>query len=388
MTRSPALLIATTVPGTIRTFLLPFAEHFRAKGWRVDALTGPGPDVGMLEPSFDRVWPASWSRRPTDPRNLTLAPLKARRVLADGRYDLVHTHTPVSSLVLRATLGSLGRRRPGVVYTAHGFHFHDRGGRLSNGAWAALERLGARWTDRLVVINERDEAEALRRNLIPRDRLVRLPGIGIDLDHYSPDRVDRSQVADARRQLGLPDDAVLLTMIAEFVPRKNHDAAVRALHRSGDARLHLCLAGTGPERDRVLSLASSLGVRDRVHPVGFLADTRPLVLASAATVLPSYQEGLSRAVLESLAMGVPVIGGRTRGIAELISAETGLVVEPGDVDGLAGAYVRVQELPSGGLLRSRTEAGLQPYSLDGVLRAHEELYSEVLRLRSGIRTAQ
>ena len=103
----------------------------------------------------DRLWFVRWSRRSIDPRNLTTALATTRRMLRAGRYDVVHTHTPVASLIVRLAVPSLpSRARPAVVYTAHGFHFgaSERDG-PAEWLFSRFERLAGRWTDRLIVIN-------------------------------------------------------------------------------------------------------------------------------------------------------------------------------------------------------------------------------------------
>jgi glycosyltransferase involved in cell wall biosynthesis len=379
MLAAPRLLIVTTVPSTLGAFLLPYAKHFRDLGWRVDAATGVEGDAGRAESVFDRVWRISWSRRPGALATVVVAPSQIKRAITRGQYDIVHTHTPIASLVTRSSLVGQGARRPGVVYTAHGFHFHTRGGRVGNAAYAALERHGARWTDRLVVINEEDERAALARRIIPRDRLVHLPGIGIDLDHYHPDRV--SDQPDLRHALGLPQEAVIIAMIAELQPGKNHSLALRALQHNPNRDFHLCLAGEGPELGRIRALSQELGVSERVRFLGHLGDTRPLVLASAATLLPSRREGLSRAVLESLALGVPVIGATTRGVADLITPASGILVDPDDPAALSRAFDAIRRYPTGGRLRPVVEEHLRQYSIAHLLSQHERLYDEVLSLR-------
>ena len=124
-----------------------------------------------------------------------------------------------------------------------------------------------------------------------------MPGIGLDLDWYdpTPEMLTRSQAV--RADMGLADDAVLLTMIAELFPRKGPQDALAALARMDDPRVHLAFAGTGPYRDDLVSMAHDFELIERVHFLSHVADVRPLILASRATTLPSYREGLSRSVL-------------------------------------------------------------------------------------------
>ena len=171
-------------------------------------------------------------------------------------------------------------------------------------------------------------------------------------------------------------------MIAEFVARKDHRAAVSAFAMLPDRDSHLMLAGSGGLEDAVRAQVSELGLDDRVHFLGVLHDVRPVMLTSAATVLPSHQEGLSRAVLESLAIGIPVVGGRTRGIRDLVDEDLGILVDVADVTALADALTEVLAFPTNGALRERSLERLQEYSIDRVLELHDELYAELLAERA------
>ena len=186
----PRLLIVTTVYNMIRDFLLPYAEHYREKGWRVDALAQPDSTFGECEPAFDHAWTIEWSRNPLQLRNPFGHLRQMRELVARERYDIVHFHTPIAGFLGRAALRR-ARSRDGtiVIYTAHGFHFHSNRGRLANAPFSLAEKAAARWTDYLVVINEEDARAARRLALVPPQRLVQMPGIGIDTSRFQPDRV-------------------------------------------------------------------------------------------------------------------------------------------------------------------------------------------------------
>ena len=375
--RQARLLLVTTVPSTFY-FLLPYASYFSAKGWQVDGMTGQAPMPAQTRSALAHVHAVSWSRRLADPSNLR-AVLQVRRILRDGRYDIVHTHTPIASFVTRVATATIPRTsRPRLAYTAHGFHFHAGGSRLKNAFYVGAEVLAGRVTDRLVVINEEDGRVAGRFRVVSRDRLVMMPGIGIDLSHYRRTPELLAQAVRARRSLEVADGAVLLTVVAELTPRKNIAVAIAALARNADHRLHLVVAGVGPLAASLTQQAQRLGVADRVHLLGSVSDVRPLLLSSAALVLPSRREGLSRAVMEALALGVPVIGSRTRGITDLVEPDGGLLVAPDDEVGLSVAYDAVQSHERGDALATRLADRLTRLSLDHLIRQHERLYAALL----------
>jgi glycosyltransferase involved in cell wall biosynthesis len=379
--RTSHLLMVTTVSDTLWAFLLPYAAHYRQQGWRVDAATSLSErdrDERRLDAHFDSVHDIPWSRRPTDLRGGVGAGRRLRAILEGGGYDLVHTHTPIASFLTRLTCGTIpAPRRPRVVYTAHGFHFHPGGRATTNGAYALAEKAAGRWCDRLVVINE-DDLHAARWLQLAAGQVTLFPGIGVDLDRYRPTPELRAEARAFRSGLGLEDDAVVFTMVAELIHRKNHRAALVALARAGDRRHHLVLAGDGPLGAELAAEAHRLGIGDRVHLTGLLDDVRPAILASAATVLPSRQEGLPRSVLESLALGVPVIGSDIRGIAELVGDDGGILVGVEDIDGLAAAFAAMARDDRRPGLPPSVDERLARYSQRHLLELHDRLYHELL----------
>ena len=385
----PRLLIVTTVPASI-PFFLPYADHFRTAGWRVDALTGTLDGFGWAD-RFDAVHAVEWTRNPSALHRVLPAVRRVREIVGAGGYDLVHVHTPVASFVTRFAL----RHRdpatgPRVLYTAHGFHFYPGGPRARNAVFLGLEKLAARWTDWLVVMNREDEAAARRWRFLPDRRIRHMPGIGVDLRRYAPERVAPGVVRSLRDELGLGDDPVVL-MVAEFVARKRHADLLRAFAvMSRDRalqRAHLLLAGEGPLAQDARREAATLGIVGRVHFLGFRPDVPALMRAASVMVLPSQQEGLPRCVLEAMALGVPVVATRIRGTAELLEGGAGALVEVGDVEGLAGAIRSMLLDPEGSAeaaRRGRERAAR--YDERAVVRLHEELYAEALADRTASRT--
>ncbi len=381
----PRLLIVTTVPASF-PFFVPYADHFRSAGWRVDALTGPLDGFSGTD-RFDRVHAVPWSRDPLALPGVAHSVRSVRAVVAEGGYDIVHVHTPVASFVTRYALRRRDRAAgPQVVYTAHGFHFHRGGTAWRNAAFLALEKLAGRWTDWLVVINREDEAAARRWRLLPDDRIRWMPGVGVDRTRYSPEAVGADEVRALRAELQLGDDPVVL-MVAEFVPGKRHADLLRAFAavcRDGRTPTpRLLLAGRGPLEAAIARQAAALGIADRVHALGLRPDVPVLMRAGRLLVLPSDREGLPRCVLEAMSMGLPVVGTRVRGTEELLEDGCGTLVDVGDVDALAAAIGRVLAEPrTAAEAARRARARVASNDERTVIRLHEELYAEALAARA------
>lgn len=376
------LLIVTTVPCTLRSFLFPFARHFRSQGWIVDAMACEVSTWPECVEVFDQVWDVKWSRNPLDPKNLLAAPQTIREVVEQGRYDLVHVHTSVASFVTRYTLNSLRKNKQvKVIYTAHGFNFHSGGNALKNAAFIALEKIAGNWTDYLVVINREDEQAAKRYQLVSPEKIRYMPGIGIDSECYRADTVTADDVIRVRQELGLNSNNSLFLAVAEFTPNKRHKDMVEALARLKRPETHLAFAGGGsqPLAEKIKELATALGVQNQVHFLGHRRDVPALIRASVATLLTSEREGLPRSIMEALCLETPVIGTDIRGTRDLLAEGYGLLVKVGDVDGLTKALAWVLDHPEEArMMGKRGREYMANYDLKQIIEAHENLYAEAL----------
>lgn len=379
----PKLLYVTTVPYTLRAFLFPFARHFRAQGWAVDAAANGVTSAEDCKAEFDRVWEVDWARSPFAPRNFLSAPRKIHDLVKREDYDIVHVTTPIASFVTRCSLRELrSDGKPSVIYSVHGFHFHPLGNPVSNRVYAAFEKFAGRYTDYLVVTNQEDERSALDHRIVDPSRLRYFRGIGVDSQgDFNPDRVSPQQVEQVRGEFGLCADRALFVMAAEFNPGKRHRDAIEAISRvSRSFDVHLALTSDGPLKGEMKSLAQRLGIADRVHFLGFRTDFQALLRASRAMLLPSIREGLPRSIMDALSLEVPVIGYRIRGTSELLEDGCGILCEPKDVTALADAIAWAVEHPDEaadmGKAGRRKMQG--PYELKNIILAHEELYAEAL----------
>jgi glycosyltransferase involved in cell wall biosynthesis len=373
------LLQVSTMAITLRSFLVPLANHFKSHGWQVDALAHGAESSAGLE-CFRNRREIGWSRKPWNPFSLSRAMSRVREVARDGDYHLVHVHTPIAAFITRLALARLRRTgKPKIIYTAHGFHFYRGGHPLKNAVFLTLEKLAGRWTDYLVVINREDEEAAKRHRIVPPGRLRYMPGIGVDTEHYAPGSVDENEVAEIRTGLGLPPAAPLFLMIAEFNPGKRHRDALRAFACLPDKRPHIALAGDGPLLACMRDLAGELGIAQRVHFLGHRSDIAALIRASVATILPSEREGLPRSVMESMSLGVPVIGSDIRGMRDLLGQGGGLLCPVGNVEELSQAMLWILQHPQEALaMGAEGREIVKEYDIRQILKLHEELYDQAL----------
>jgi glycosyltransferase involved in cell wall biosynthesis len=386
--RAPSALFVTTVPITLEAFLLPFADHFRAQGWRIDALANGAASDPRLDGHFDERLDVAWSRNPFAPSNLLGAARRVREIVTAGGYDIVHVHTPVASFVTRYALRSR-RRRPGapvVIYTCHGFHFYRGQAALPHALFRTMERVASRWTDYLVTVNAEDFDAARELGGIERERVRLIPGIGIDCRRFAPGAVPADEASRVRLELGggsRPGERFLLTMVAEFGAVKRHGLAIDAFSRVRDPRVHLALVGDGPLLGRVRAQVERLGLSGRVTFAGYRRDIPAVLAASNALLLTSAREGLNRSVLEAMASGLPVVGTDTRGIADAVGTEAGWIVAGSDPRALARAVDAAAADPDEVARRGAAARvhSCEGFELGSILAAYDGLYGEALAHR-------
>lgn len=375
--RVRSTLFVTTVPITLRAFLLPFAEMLGNAGWRVDAASSDLVKSPGLDEWFDRRFDVPWSRSPLAPSNVTAAPSRIREIVERGEYDVVWVHTPIAAFVTRFALRGLPRRtRPTIIYTSHGFHFHSRQNPIVHRIYHALERRAAAWTDLLVTVNAEDFAAARSFPTIPHENVRHIPGIGVDTFTYTPGSVGEAERVRRRTALGLSADLPLITMIAEGTPNKRHALALTAL---ADMKRPANLAFVGVEGSELglADLAHRLRVSSRVAFLGYRHDVVDILQVSNAALLVSAREGLPRSILEAMSCGVPAVGTRTRGIVDAIGDDS-LIADWDDAVGLARILdslfsdpVRARAL--GEAARTRV---VDRFALPGIESAYRALYDE------------
>jgi glycosyltransferase involved in cell wall biosynthesis len=186
---------------------------------------------------------------------------------------------------------------------------------------------------------------------------------------------------DRRRHPRPPDLAkgyFNLLMVGRLDEVKGHDVAIKALATGAIAPdIHLNIVGTGPRHAELLRLAQVLGIADRVHLLGFRRNAYDYMAHCDALLMPSLHEGLPYALLEAMALGVPIIASAVGGLAEVIeNGVTGLLVAPRSGLELAPA---IQRLHADDGLRTRLAAGAQAaqrsrYSLDTMTSRYLRVY--------------
>jgi glycosyltransferase involved in cell wall biosynthesis len=297
-------------------------------------------------------------------------------------YDVIHVHG-LSYHTFAASLVGRWLGKPTITKLANSGRASDIM-KMRNGQHLALSRLMlpiALRCDRFVALNTAVGRELLDAG-VPADRIVQIPN-GIEVGTMS---------IPSDREPHRPAGVVFLGRLHE---QKGVDVLLRAAawireHRP-ERSLRYDVVGDGPLRDELLALAQNLGVASDVRFLGYHDDVAPLLDMADAFVLPSRAEGISNALLEAMAVGVPVIASDVPGNTDVVEHEAnGLLVEVDDPASLAAAILRLVDEPD---LRERLRQEARRtvetrYSIGHVAERYVDLYRQLVSSPSALPAAE
>lgn len=288
------------------------------------------------------------------------------RQLAKERFDLVHCHSPICSVITRTVFHNQRKKGTRIIYTAHGFHFYKGAPKTNWLLYYPVEKFLSRWTDVLITINKEDYSRAKKK--MKAKTLVYLPGVGVDISKFS----DKTKRKNLRAELEIPDDAVWLLSVGEVNKNKNHEIVIRAV--SNMENIYYTIAGKGELQEELLSLIHSLGIEKRVKLLGFCKDVAPLYEGADIFVFPSHREGLSVALMEAMASGLPVACSDIRGNTDLIDREQGgALFDPNNVESVKSAIIQLMNSDWEQMKRYNLEK-IKSFNYDFVDQKTEKIY--------------
>jgi glycosyltransferase involved in cell wall biosynthesis len=346
--------------------VLTVALGLRARGWRSIVA---GPADGPMREQFRAAGVETATLRTDRLGPITL--LRLVRLVRRRGARLVHSHGKGAGVY-----GRLAARLAGVpaVHTFHGIHY-ERYPRPLRAAYLALERRLSRMTRVVVNVSRAQEREGLALGLFaPGQSRVILNGV--EVARLTATALDR---ADARATLRLDPAEPVVGCAARLDPVKGLDVLLRAA--AAAPRFTLVLIGDGPEAERLRRLAAGLGVFPRVRFTGEVPEAARLFPAFDVFASPSRKEGLPLAMVEAMALGLPVVASDIPAHREVLGeGSAGLVA--GTPAALAE---RLSAVLADAVLRARLGAenrtrARSEFDVRDMLAALEGVYGEVLGL--------
>lgn len=308
---------------------------------------------------------------------------QCRKLIRDLKPDIVHTHSSKAGILGRAAAWAEGGKHGqlGVVHTIHGLPYHP---------------YQSKWLNKLYILSERWAAKRCHKIVTVCDAMTRqsrAAGVGVDNQYvtvYSGMEIERFVEPgitrdEIRNKLGIKLGDFVIGTISRLAELKGHDDLLDSLSETmkSHPEWKLLWIGDGWWRERLLGKANKMGLRNQIITTGLVPpeDVPGYIPAMDILVHPSYREGLPRTVPQALLGRVPVISYELDGAPEVcIHEKTGLLVKPGDHDGLREAvhwmYEHINERQKMAL--AGQELCIKRFSAHTMVNRLDEVYDEVL----------
>jgi glycosyltransferase involved in cell wall biosynthesis len=350
--------------------------------YHVDLVIG---DQSDEEHRFDvapcRVYLLPELRRDIHPINDLLALLKLYRLVWRNRYHVIHTHTAKAGIIGR--LAGVLSRTPVIVHTLHGSTFHDNLLPIQKWLYCLLERIAAKKTHKIISVGDDLKERYLAAGVGCRRQYVTIrSGFDLDLFRLSDHEIEQKRKR-VRRSLGFSDADIIVGSASRLEPRKGQKYLLDAVADvvTSHPQLKVIIAGDGEDKQELRRYATSLGMNGNIHFLGYRTDIADVISAMDVFVLSSLWEGLPRVLVQSAALGRPIITFDIEGARELVShGVNGFVVPVRDVKSLAEKILylvadpaRAQHIGRAGRLKVTRE-----WDQAVMVRRIDCLYSELI----------
>jgi glycosyltransferase involved in cell wall biosynthesis len=293
--------------------------------------------------------------------------LSLRRILRRERVDVLHAHM-FGSNVGGTVIGRLARV-PVIVAHEHTWSFKGRPLRR----FVDREVIG-RGSSVFIAVSRDDQRKMIEIERVNPEKVLHVPN-GI-----APPPPPSG--ADVRAELGIPAGAPVIGTVSVLRPQKALDVFIRASAEllRDDPDLRVLLAGDGPLKGELTELVHGLGVQDRLLMLGYRSDSPDVMAALDVAVSSSAFEGSPLAVMEYMESARPIVATRVGGVPDLIEDGVhGLLVEPGDVTGLAAAIRRMLADPEAArrMGEAARERRRREFTVELMVRRLEALYGRL-----------
>lgn len=329
-------LLVTRVSGFVPQFEMNNVKILQEMGYQVHYATDLntvvyGHDNKRLEGTGIITHQIDFVRSPFS-KEVVKSYEQLKGLMEEEKFDLIHCHMPMSGVIARKAANKVyketGRKVP-VIYTAHGFHFFAEAP-LKNWLYYPVERHMARYTDRLITINEEDYKRAKAFPL--RGNAEKINGVGINIDKFKEYIINdwsgektniHSNAEDIRKKYGIEKDYKILVSVGELAPGKNNMAVIEAMRELRDLKIAYLICGEGIMKEKLQAKIKEFNLSDRVFFAGYVNNTPEVLQQCNCFIFPSKREGLPVAMMEAMAVGLPVIASRIRGVTDLVEHTKG-----------------------------------------------------------------
>lgn len=326
-------------------FLVPHVFYLLKQGYEVEVVcSNVEGHVDELKDIFKAKVKMNLIKLKRNPMRLSNVQglLQLIRIIRSGSYDIVWTNEPVMGVMTRLAVRIAGGKKIKIIYVAHGFHFYKGAPKKNWIIYYPIEKIFSHFTDEIVTINKEDFDFARRK--FTQTKVLKFPGIGINTSKFFRE-FPSEVIEEKKKELGINSNEKVILSVGELEKRKNHETSILAFKEADVENTKLFICGVGTQENSLRKLIEELQLEQRVFLLGYRTDISELCHMSDVFLFTTYQEGLSVALMEAMAVGVPCIVSEIRGNVDLIEKGKGIYCNPYDVSSCASAITKYFENP-------------------------------------------
>lgn len=242
------------------------------------------------------------------------------KLLKKEKPDIVHTHAPIASVLSRIACKISGVQC--VVYTAHGFYFHDEMSKLQYSFFFRIEKIMAKYfTDYLFVQSKEDTDLSISKKFLSRNKISYI-GNGVDIKNkFNPQRYSQEKKISIKKELGIHGEDTIISFIGRLVEEKGIIDLLKGFSKIKNKNLKLLIIGDVAPGERDLKTVKEIEeykTNKNIIFTGRREDVNNLLMISDIFCLPSYREGLPRSIIEAMSMKNAIIATNIRGCREQV----------------------------------------------------------------------
>jgi len=316
---------------TMKIFLMPLCKCLIGQGFELTCVCSEGPYTEELKGEGLNIVNVPIERKIKPVSNIKSI-YKLYKLFRSIGPDVLHVHSPVAAVLGR--LAAKLAKVPIVIYTAHGFYFHDNMSPLKYKLLLNIEKHMARYfTDLIFTQSEEDRHTAIRNGFIGESRIVCI-GNGVDVyGRFSPQNIEPAEIGKLKDEFKLADSDIIITFIGRLVSEKGIVELLDAFECIGISHIKLLVVGDVDQgcRDHNTKnlVFNKYKGNENIIFTGFRRDINNVLYITDIFCLPSYREGMPRTIIEAMAMECAVLATDIRGCREeVIEGKTGFLVKP------------------------------------------------------------
>jgi len=368
----------------LKSMVKPLVDRLIEEGYEVHVICQPGLYIKDFIRKGYKINLVRINRKISPIFNL-ISLYQIYKFIKKERPDLVHVHTPMAAAIGR--VAAKLAKVPVIIYTAHGFYFHENMPLWKKKFYVGIEKLlGKYFTDMVLTQSKEDMLTAKKEKIIGNDSIICV-GNGIDVRKFR----GVSSNKKLKNSFRFNDSNKVICFVGKILKEKGVLDLISAMRIVvGEVpESRLLIVGDVLESDRdkktikkVKKLVKKNNLEKNIVFTGFREDIPRILSMTDVFVLPSHREGMPRSILEAMASGKPIVATNIRGCREeVVDGVTGLLIPVKDQEALAKSIIKI--LTNRELAVKMGEEGrkrvIKEFDEKNVLDKQMEIYDKLIK---------